>query len=866
MARRSKVVEKMRAIFGILIGLFLATGVCIIPAAQAASWSFVDGGSLSSDANAFPQMPVTAVHDGALYVAWYESLSSPPGIRIRNYNGMSWSAVTTVVQNGQLVEGAKTENISINQIRPALASYGGNLYAAYAEYNDFWGNSRIHVKKFNGSTWSNANNNRYNVDNMNNGTTGVAVNPYPCSTINVTFNANATNPTLLAAANGKLYVAWTEIGVVGNTFTNHYNIRVAALDTSVDSDWRMIDGGGGTGLNYDTNKDAVQSVTPCMAWFNGKLYVGWVEANVRSELRVKEYNPATGSWAFVDGGSATGLNYDPPSPIDPINRDALTPLLATFNGSLYAIWSESTYNDPTWGPVNGLRYKKFNGTGWSDDGSTDGGSLLNYLKANPAIEPVGAVNNKTLYLAWNESAEVPSGSGNYFMQLRAAGFDGATRSFVDGNGSTGLNAVTTRDTNQGQLAVFNDDLYAIWHEMTGYPDYQDWIRVKKLPLPPYITSVSVPANGTYKIGDNLDFTLHFNKAVTVDGSPYLPVTLDSGGTKRAYCFSGAGSKDLVFRYTVQSGNLDGTGITVGTGLIANGGTLRDADADDADLALNSVPSTASVLVDGVPPTISIGPPSPTSTNSGPVTYTVTYSGASSVNLTNAKVNMIGTGTAHGTLSVANGTTNTPTVTLSSLTGDGTLGIVIISGSATDAAGNSAPQSDQSTTFIVDNTAPAAAIAYSPAGPYKAGDPVTITATFSEAIADSPAPKIALSGANTLSATAMTRTNATHYTYSHTVGSGSGTATITLSTGTDLVGNTVIAAPTSGSTFVIVPAPTVTGICPASGLTAGGTVVTITGTDLTGATSVRFGSTMPPAIRQLGHPDHRHCTGGEHRHG
>ena len=41
------------------------------------------------------------------------------------------------------------------------------------------------------------------------------------------------------------------------------------------------------------------------------------------------------------------------------------------------------------------------------------------------------------------------------------------------------------------------------------------------------------------------------------------------------------------------------------------------------------------------------------------------------------------------------------------------------------------------------------------------------------------------------------------------------------------------------------APTVTGISPTSGPTAGGTSVTITGTDLTGATSVKFGSVAGP---------------------
>src|SRR5206468_3901348 len=59
-----------------------------------------------------------------------------------------------------------------------------------------------------------------------------------------------------------------------------------------------------------------------------------------------------------------------------------------------------------------------------------------------------------------------------------------------------------------------------------------------------------------------------------------------------------------------------------------------------------------------------------------------------------------------------------------------------------------------------------------------------------------------SGANTAAATPMTKVDATHYTGSYLVGAGDGTATVALRTGTDFVGNVIIAAPTSGSTFSV----------------------------------------------------------------
>lgn len=118
----------------------------------------------------------------------------------------------------------------------------------------------------------------------------------------------------------------------------------------------------------------------------------------------------------------------------------------------------------------------------------------------------------------------------------------------------------------------------------------------------------------------------------------------------------------------------------------------------------------------------------------------------------------------------------------------------------DLAGNIS--SESTAILTVDNTAPTAAITYSVAGPYKSGASVTITATFSEAVADSPVPQISISGSNTVAATNMTKTSTTVYTYVHTVGAGDGTATVAMATTTDNAGNAVTTAPTSGATFTV----------------------------------------------------------------
>ncbi len=123
--------------------------------------------------------------------------------------------------------------------------------------------------------------------------------------------------------------------------------------------------------------------------------------------------------------------------------------------------------------------------------------------------------------------------------------------------------------------------------------------------PPTVSSVSVPANATYLTGQNLDFTVNASESVTVNtagGTPQLSLTVGAT-TRQATYLSGSGTNALLFRYVIQAGDNDTDGIAIGT-LSANGGTLRDAASNNMTLTLNSVGSTASVLVDATAPTVS----------------------------------------------------------------------------------------------------------------------------------------------------------------------------------------------------------------------------------------------------------------------
>ena len=143
---------------------------------------------------------------------------------------------------------------------------------------------------------------------------------------------------------------------------------------------------------------------------------------------------------------------------------------------------------------------------------------------------------------------------------------------------------------------------------------------------PVVTSVDVPADGTYPIGSTLDFTVNFDDDVVVTGSPQLSIVLDSG-TETAV-FTGSSPTGLTFSYTVTAGHEDVDGIEINsTGLSLNGGTIQDVNGNDADLTLNNTTPTDEVLVDGVIATIvSVSVPSDDTYSAGEVlTFDVEFS-------------------------------------------------------------------------------------------------------------------------------------------------------------------------------------------------------------------------------------------------
>ena len=95
-------------------------------------------------------------------------------------------------------------------------------------------------------------------------------------------------------------------------------------------------------------------------------------------------------------------------------------------------------------------------------------------------------------------------------------------------------------------------------------------------------------------GPPIPFTVNLDETVVVTGSPRLQLDI-GGATRYAPYVSGSGTNALSFGYSVVAPDFDRDGITLVSPLDLNGGTIRDANGNNANLAFTP-PNTSGVLV------------------------------------------------------------------------------------------------------------------------------------------------------------------------------------------------------------------------------------------------------------------------------
>jgi hypothetical protein len=150
----------------------------------------------------------------------------------------------------------------------------------------------------------------------------------------------------------------------------------------------------------------------------------------------------------------------------------------------------------------------------------------------------------------------------------------------------------------------------------GLPNTSGSLSLTIDTTPPTVTNVtSAQADGFYKTGSTIDISVTFSEVASVVTAAGIPtLLLETGATDRSAVYvSGSGTTTLVFRYTVQAGDLSLDLDQQSTAALAvNGGTIRDAAGNNATLTLPAPGATGSlgankaIVIDTVAPSAPTG--------------------------------------------------------------------------------------------------------------------------------------------------------------------------------------------------------------------------------------------------------------------
>ncbi|WP_159789740.1 Ig-like domain-containing protein [Sodalinema gerasimenkoae] len=484
-------------------------------------------------------------------------------------------------------------------------------------------------------------------------------------TVNSTFNPGANNRVdgLTVDSDGNLYVggSFTQIGGVART-------RLAKLNSegTVDTDFNPGASGSVLAIAIDPKRDVLY--TP-MANFNG---LDSFTYTLRDSNGISN-TPITVEILVND---APVLDNSNDTTLTAINQGDITNS-GTLISELVGINAASIISDPNPNAAKGIAITALDTTEGSWQYTTDGTTWVN----TPTVSATNALllaKDGTTRLRFVPNATY---NGTLTNAITFHAWDQIT-------GTNGGTANVTDDlTKNSTFSVFSSASETASITVNA----------------PTVASVSAPANGIYGIGGTLDFTVTFTEAVTLTGAVTLPLTLNTGGEVNATLMGMGNSATIhTFRYTVANGNLDSDGITLGNALnLPAGATIQNANDVDANPTLNNVAPTTEVLVDGVPPSVTLTTTA-TPTVNAPFTVTATFSedvtGFALVDIS------VGNGTA-GNLTAVSATEYTFDITP---TADGNVTVDVPAGVAADAATNNNIAAVQ-LTQAYDTTAPDAPI-------------------------------------------------------------------------------------------------------------------------------------------------------------
>jgi hypothetical protein len=263
----------------ILAAMMIAAAVVGTPAAQAAFSTRASWTAPKAIPSALTAAtPALAQYGGRLYAAWAGKPPGPFHIWYSSYNGKSWSKQATV-----------PSAVTASGAGPALTVYNGDLYLAWEGASS---TPKVYYSSFNGTSWSSA------------------------AAVPSALTYPAFGHPGLAAFNGDLYVSWTGKG--GS------NVWYSAFS--------------GTTWTTPTTIPSVNG-SPSLAVYKKQLFAAEFECEPTCPVTYEVFNGTT--WTTPKSFPSSDTPND--------NNVAL----AVDDNVLYAAWIDSTTNEVAYAPYNG---------------------------------------------------------------------------------------------------------------------------------------------------------------------------------------------------------------------------------------------------------------------------------------------------------------------------------------------------------------------------------------------------------------------------------------------------------------------------------------------------------------------------------
>ncbi|AJR05027.1 fibronectin type III domain-containing protein [Siansivirga zeaxanthinifaciens] len=407
----------------------------------------------------------------------------------------------------------------------------------------------------------------------------------PGKTLSVNFDGTANFTTKLGdpntgVAQGKLSIA----SYLQDSFTSSFNNSVWTFNSNL----------SGITIGKPTNTSAVTiskatDIAGPIAIFGGDLSI-----NAGLTVRGNDVNlHATGAVTQTAALTADGLGLHGTGTFTLQNASNNVTTIA--GGDNTTKLGSLSFVDA----ADGLTVGSVNPTGIYSDGVVELATLSGDLMIEEPIVSILSSGDAVKLYSDKDATAGNEGDGNIKITDNGAITieSGARALLYSGkeSESTGVQTEVGGETNTRTQVGASTDLATI-NPVLGNSGLFALFRTSK---PLTVTSVQVPVDANYSVGQTLSFLVIFDDVVTVSGQPRIPITVNEGGTVYADYVSGSGTNSLLFNLNVRAGLADSDGISVGTDVDLNSGSIKDGFNIDANLTLNNVPSTAYVRIGGL---------------------------------------------------------------------------------------------------------------------------------------------------------------------------------------------------------------------------------------------------------------------------